>query len=189
MSLEDGALIDALQSPPPGFEVSRRDDRLEIVYRRHGMRFLLGFLMVWLALWTCFLGFLISTTRLDASDIGWRIGVIPLCLLGEGVAAGYIAWMLFGVVSISLDDERLIVERRLGRWRKRTQVGRAAVSAVVQIKDGGDGSDSFPSWGLQVEAGETLDLLGRQLEEKSSWLGPVIAAWASKPFQPWIRSR
>ena len=60
------------------------------------------------------------------------------------------------------------------------------------MRDGGQGDDSFPSWGLEVEADTNTNpnidtdrkttLLYRQPYEKSRWLGQVVARWAEVEF-------
>ena len=78
-----------------------------------------------------------------------------------------------------------MVERSL-LWRCRHRVfPRQQVTAVKQVKDGGEGDDSFPSWGLVVMGADGVFVLSRQPRDKSDWLGPVIAKWAGAPYIPY----
>jgi hypothetical protein len=62
---------------------------------------------------------------------------------------------------------------------------RVEVTAVRQVKDGGDGEDSFPSWALAVVGRTEMRVLSKQPIEKSAWLGLIVARWAGVTFEPW----
>ena len=61
----------------------------------------------------------------------------------------------------------------------------------MQVKDGGEGKDSFPSWGLNVQVEKPYILLSRQEYQKSHWLGTMLKKWSGKPFKsiPYTNSR
>jgi hypothetical protein len=59
---------------------------------------------------------------------------------------------------------------------------RSSIRRIVQVKDGGEDDDSFPSWGLKVEGEKEVTLIYRQPYDKSHWLGGVLAKWAQVDF-------
>lgn len=76
---------------------------------------------------------------------------------------------------------------------------RRTITHLLQVKDGGEGRDSFPSWGLKIKSASDnrnwfghvvsviylgsntryRSILFRLPYEHSYWLGIVIARWAS----------
>ena len=56
------------------------------------------------------------------------------------------------------------------------------IKTFIQIKDGGEGDDSFPSWGLEVEEKKKNSLISQQPYESSHWLGRFLARWAGVEF-------
>jgi hypothetical protein len=102
----------------------------------------------------------------------------------EFAAIGYVAWFFRSVTVFTFMPEALIAERWLLWFRRRRVFPRREIVAVKQVKDGGEGDDSFPSWGLAVIADKEVRILSRQPIDKSAWLGPVIATWAGVAFEP-----
>ena len=101
----------------------------------------------------------------------------------EIFVVSYAVWFYRSLLSFAFGEDELLVERTFLWYRRRRAFGRREVSAVKQIKDGGEGEDSFPSWGLVVVAKLEVKVLSRQPIEKSDWLGPIIAQWAGVPFE------
>jgi hypothetical protein len=66
--------------------------------------------------------------------------------------------------------------------------GLASISIELrQIKDGREGEDSFPSWGLKVtgevdQGTKGFNLISRQPHGRSVWLGRVLADQLKVPF-------
>ena len=88
-----------------------------------------------------------------------------------------------GRTVLTFTEQALRIEHRALLSRRSKTCSRQAVRSVTQVQDGGQQSDSFPSWGLMVEAHEQLILLHREASHRSRWLGPVIAAWAAVPYR------
>ena len=71
------------------------------------------------------------------------------------------------------------------RWSDNMQISQ--VIELRQIQDGGQGKDSFPSWGLNIigeidEDIKTIKLISRQPHSRSIWLGSVLASRLGVPF-------
>ena len=84
------------------------------------------------------------------------------------------------------DKQRDILTKLVEGYADRMppDVAKAELKEVKQVKDGGEGEDSFPSWGLALIAGTEVHVLSRQPIDKSDWLGPIIAKWAGVEFEP-----
>jgi hypothetical protein len=173
-----------VENMPPGFRASLTPSRdaLRIVYRRHGMGCMLFFLGFWLLFWTVggFFAVYMVVTRHEMSLLIW----LAFWLLGEALVACFLMWYLFGRTHVVLEPQLLRVQKVLFGWQRGWSVKRDEVELIRQVQDGGTGEDSFPSWGLEVVAGKTWNILGRQAPEKSEWLGRVLAAWSGVPFRP-----
>ena len=61
-------------------------------------------------------------------------------------------------------------------------IGSSSGMSIVQVKDGGEGDDSFPSWGLKVEGDRETTPIFRQSYDKSHWLGRALAKSAQVDF-------
>lgn len=180
-------LARCLSDPPSGFRVIEPGDRILVVYSPQGMGCMKAFFVVWLGGWTA--GTLALTGAFVRGELNKPSSIPPMvfvlvfwaALIGVGLFA---AWLFFGKTMVVLEADRMTVVRALGRWVRSREVRKAEVRSVRQVQDGGQGDDSFPSWGLQVEAGKRVTVLYRQEAAKSAWLGPVLAAWAGVEFVP-----
>jgi len=171
---------------PDGFSLIHLGaDELLIRHKRSGMGCMNAFLVCWLAGWTVVCvwlahSYLHGGKMEDGSPMPlWFV----LIFWGvELVVAGLLAYVLYGRKAFHIDWTALTMETDvLGlRWRKK--VPKAQIERFVQVKDGGEDDDSFPSWGLKVEYGKKLTLLFRQPYEKSHWLGTLLAQWAGVAF-------
>lgn len=172
--------------PPKGFRISAGDDGALIVrYRTTGMGCAAVFFAVWLTLWT--IGTVTMTTAafFDPGGLRWSmvLVMIPFWCAEIGVLL-YVVW-LFGSNSVfTLTASELTAERAFWRIRRRHVFPRGSIVEIRQIKDGGEGEDSFPSWTLAVVGEKEVRILSRQPLDKSAWLGPVLAEWAGVKYRP-----
>lgn len=181
-----------LADPPSGFRVIEPGDRIVIVYSPQGMGCMKAFFVVWLGAWAA--GTLALTAAFLRGEMNKPSPVPPslfvlvfwASLIGVGLFA---AWLFFGKTMVILTEDRLTVVRALGRWLRSRETPKAEIRGVTQVQDGGRGDDSFPSWGLRVDATRNATVLYRQESEKSAWLGRVLAGWAGVPYHPSDGSR
>ena len=170
-------------SPPPkGFTIlPSSGGPPAIAYRTTGMGCVMLFFGVWLAGWTAgcvFLAYAVSTGKETAPSI-W------FCLpfwISEFLVLGFVLWYFFAVTTYTFSPDKLVVEKRLWRFARVREFPKAGVKSICQVKDGGQGEDSFPSWGLRVDGEKCGVILYRQPLDRSSWLGPIIAQWAGVPY-------
>ncbi len=171
---------------PRGFEVEVTDLGIcSVRYRTSGMKGAGCFLACWLSIWT--VGCVFGTYRVLID--GWAHWLLIAWLIpgwaAEIFVIGYALWFFWSVTTFKFGPDELVAERSLLRYRRERIFPRATLKEVVQVKDGGDGEDSFPSWGLVVVGEQSVKVLSRQRIEASTWLGPVIARWAGVSFTPW----
>jgi hypothetical protein len=179
---EPGDMLALVREVPDGFRAHLDPPRrtLRIEYRRRGMGCLMLFLCVWLTGWTAGGVFAIAQVLQDGEPFlyfwlcGWAVG--------EVFVAFMLSWFLFGRTVITLDPHEMRVEKLLFGHGRRWSERREEVRSVRQVQDGGQGDDSFPSWGLKVRGRQGRSALSRQEYEKSQWLGRVIALWSGAPF-------
>lgn len=181
-------LTDLTASPPPkGFLVTAsRDGYPAVEYRTQGMIAIAWFFAVWLAIWTpgCILMTYQAFFGKNSPEYTLMLFSLPFWA-GEFGVIGYVLWLFCSVTTFTFYADRLRVERSLfNRYRRTREIPRREISVVRQVKDGGEGEDSFPSWGLAVEGEANFKLLSRQKIEKSAWLGPIVARWAGVEYEP-----
>jgi hypothetical protein len=171
---------------PDGFtEDVHRYDGVVIHHRHTGMGCMNVFCAVWLAIWTIGCVFLLRAYLTGApSDDG---STIPLWLVVvfwgfELIAGTIIVRLLFGKETFHLRDEALVIEQTVLGCRSSKTVVRRSIRELVQVKDGGEDEDSFPSWGLKLKGDTDVSLITRQPYPKSRWLGRRIARWAEVTF-------
>lgn len=172
--------------PPRGFEVTADDGSPVILYRTRGMGCSAAFFAAWLTIGglACVLGLYEALVAPAGMNLLLALFITPFWAVGFFVA-GYVAWYFFSATRFTFGPDLLVVERFLWRWNRQRQFARADVRAVRQVKDGGEGEDSFPSWALAVVGHREVRVLSRQPIDKSAWLGPIIAQWAGVAFEPW----
>jgi len=174
-------LSGSLPSVPKGFKVARQgDDVLHIEHRHTGMGCMVIFLLVWLSGWTVACGFL-------AKAVWDKPGMILFAMpffAGEIFAAIILLWIFFGRTHYILTPDGLQVTRRLLTWSKTRMFPIQDIKGFKQVKDGGEGEDSFPSWGLVVvmNNAKSVKILSRQGPQKSLWLGALLGQWSGKEF-------
>jgi hypothetical protein len=191
-------------TPESGFRMSgtERGGRL-ICYRTRGMRALGMFEGLFLATWT---GVCVS---LIWKFLTGEYSILPFAILFviiEYFILEEFAWDRFAAHSFLFEADRFVFQRRLLWYADGWVFGHGVIEAVTQVKDGGEDEDSFPSWGLVVEApsaeklqpervpaierwvrrhspSSVVPILSREAIGKSDWLGPIVAHWAGVPFE------
>jgi len=170
------------EAPPRGFKVTTAaSGDLVIDYQTTGMGCLACFTSAWLAIWTVAAGYttydLVSHKPEDVS-LSSMIMWVPLLPV-----AGWAAWYFFSVTTLTLSNDLLIARRRLGPIAREKRVARSAMTLIKTVKDGGQGGDSFHSWGLVVRGRKELRILSRQPQEQVLWLGRLLAKWSGLPLK------
>ena len=145
--------------PPEGFTYSIDDGICIIEHRRTGMGCINIFLSVWLFFWTlgcCLLVWqYLNGGKMENGDpiSHWFVaGFLAAWVL----VAVSLLYSLFARKRFFLTDEYLRIETQLLVARWTMILPRETISEIIQIKDGGEGEDSFPSWGLRI-CSESLD--------------------------------
>ncbi len=176
------------EAVPAGFTVTRTGpDSFEIAHRRRGMGCMNLFLLAWLAFWT--VGCVMITVQYAKGGTMESGEPMPAWFpavfwLAELLVGSLLLYLLFSQITYRADPEALVVETRLLGLSRRRRFERATIRRFVQVKDGGEDEDSFPSWGLRVEADRPRTILYRQPYEASGWLGRILALWAEVEFAP-----
>ena len=180
-------LQELITRPPDGMTVVRSDhDRFVVHYRRSGMGCMNTFLAVWLTLWTAGCVFIVhgyvTGAKMDnGSDMPfWFVSVFLALEIG---VACLLAYLLFTRKTFTFEATRLTIESDTLGYKRYKVIPRESIAQVVQVKDGGTDDDSFPSWGIRVEAEGRTSLLFRQPYDKTAWFGSVIAEWSGAPFK------
>ncbi len=164
---------------------SSSGDNYIIHYRRTGMGCMNFFLLVWLIGWTVVCVFLLQAflaggTMDDGAPIPfWFVLIFWSAEIG---VAAMLAYMLFGRKIFRLDRNSITIETNVLGFKRRKTIRKDSIECFVQVRDGGEGEDSFPSWGLKAECGKKVTLIFRQPYEKSHRLGQFLAQWADVEF-------
>lgn len=179
-SLKD--TTDLLESVPKGFKVAREGaDGLHIEYRATGMGCMVAVLLIWLSIWTLGCIFLVrdalSHSPLEAP--GTYLFALPF-LAGEVAVGAILVWIFFSRLHFILTPDALEVRKCLFSWSRTRIFPMEEIKRFRQVKDGGEGEDSFPSWGLHVDADTSVKILSRQETRKSLWLGELLSQWSGK---------
>jgi hypothetical protein len=143
------------------------------------------FFFFWLFGWTagCVLFTTMAIFNLQRGGYFFLALMIPFWIIEFGTI-GFVVWYFASSISFTFETDQLVVERSVFRYRRRRAFPKKEITAVKQIKDGGQGTDSFDSWGLVIMAAEGVQVLFKQPIDKSDWLGPIIAKWAEVHFEP-----
>src|SRR5258706_16370329 len=110
--------------------------------------------------------------------------IVACALVALGYFFVFLLWNLFGRSGFRIASHALHVEKRLFFWRRVKTIHVSTMKSLEQIKDGGEGDDSFPSWGLRLVAERQFTLLFRQPIEKSDWLGLLLSQAFKIPYIP-----
>lgn len=176
---------DHIANAPKGFEFAESESgNPSIQYRTRGSWGVGIFFIVWLMIWTpgCLLLTYRAFTAPPLENVFFYLFMIPFWI-GEYLAIKFVLWHFFSVTTFEVEEDCLKVSRRLFRFKKERAFPIAQIEAIQQVKDGGDGEDSFPTWGLVVEGEKDVAILSRQPIEKSEWLGPILADWIGVEYR------
>jgi hypothetical protein len=198
-----------LNSSPAGFRfLSERPD-LQIKYRSQLNGCLILFLLPFIYMFLLFVGALISLIYEILHLSLWKVFQqlpntignywwFPFCFFLFSAPTFFALWHIFGITCFQASHESLIIIKQLFVIHLKINIPSTAIRYFSQIKDGGEGEDSFPSWGLEVILNhgiyernisltswlpelsdrricKTVMLLDRQSIDKSNWLGKVLA--------------
>ncbi len=140
------------------------------------------FLIVWVSFWTPFCIIIFEETILKnssiidhPSDYFMLIGF----LAGEITVLYTLMKIFFGRTYFILEEKKLKVTHHLFGWSKSHVFPLNEISGFNRIKDGGE-EDTFPSWGLIVNAKKSIKVLSRQEPEKSIWLKKLLYSWFNR---------
>ncbi len=173
-------------SPPPkGFKSRLLEDGSSAITHKRPLGAMSIFLCVWLAFWT-FACVILALGKFGTPEKNPEILIIGIpFFIAEIIVACLLSYMLFSKKSFVFEGRELREETNVFflSWKKR--FSRDLIERVVQIKDGGEGDDSFPSWGLKLflRDGSSKTLLYRLPYEQSQWLGGVIGRWSGVNFE------
>lgn len=176
-------VTESILSVPKGFSVAREGEQvLHITYRHTGMGCMILFLVVWLSGWTVACAAIVRELLGKPGQPQGYVFAIPF-LAGEVFVAVILLWFFFGRTHFLLSPEGLVVTKQLFVWSKTRVFLMDEIKGFSQVKDGGEGDDSFPSWGLVVNVGKSVKILSRQEPKKSLWLGELLEQWSGKQFR------
>jgi hypothetical protein len=175
------------ESVPKGFTIipDKEKESIYILHHRTGMYVMNGFLIIWLVFWTggcvwLLRGYIQGLTVEGAERMPFLF--LSFFWAAEIFVACWLIYCFFGKRLYILTPQELVVEVSVFRFRRVKVIPSVSIKLFRQVKDGGEDEDSFPSWGLTVEADKKTTLLYRQRYEKSHWLGQTLAAWAGVDF-------
>jgi hypothetical protein len=187
--------------PPEGYTYTVNGDECIIEHARTGMGCLNLFLGTWLTAWTfgC-----VSLIRSYLGGGRMENGEpIPLWFVMAFVGAWFlVAFLLlysnFARKRFRLTADILHIETRLLLLKWSVTIPRETISEIQQIQDGGEGDDSFPSWGLRIRSSAPANSLVHRLilfnhfgrtnrmrtviarlpYGHSEWLATILSKWS-----------
>ena len=178
---------ESLNEPPKGFRIATDEsDDVIISYNTTGMGCLLWFLVILLVGVSGAFGVVgyyePGGMRQLLNDRGGWFS------LGCGIVAAiffvsFLLFHLFGSTLFCLNSSGLTIRKCLFGLTWGKAIDRDNMEYLEQVKDGGEGEDSFPSWGLNLMAGRRSKLLARQPIEKSDWLGRKLSEFFKIEFK------
>ena len=149
------------------------------------------FLFVWIFFWT--LATISTVIPLEEATLGEFSMFVP-----PAVMAFLLLYSMFAQKSFRFSETSLHIETRLFFARWELTLPRKSITHLLQVKDGGKGKNSFPSWGLKIKSASARDslashflwlvrfgcdvryraLLSKLPYEQSRWFGIMVAQWA-----------
>ncbi len=180
-------MIYDISIPPDGFRLEYSEIGNPLLkYRTKGMKQVMIFFIIWLSIWTSACVFFTNhaLTAPGGIKVGLLLFMVPFWA-AEFITIGYVIWYFGSVISYEFQPEKLIVSRNCFMYRKQRELLKNQISKIKQVKDGGEGEDTFDSWGIIVEADKKYKILYRQQAEKSEWVGRIIEKWSQKEYIPW----
>jgi hypothetical protein len=174
---------------PDGFRIlAASPDEWRVAYKSTGMGCMLWFLGICISGLAGGMAYFAIAQPADFRDMIFGSWWTPFAFAaGIGAIVYFTCFMIFhvfgeAVISVTSDD--VAVSRRLFGLAWTKTIPRSHVSYLMQIKDGGEGDDSFPSWGLRLVGRRNCSLISRQPIEKSDWLGGRLAEILGVEFTP-----
>jgi hypothetical protein len=199
----------SVDSIPTGFRILSETPVLRIKFHSQANGCMIVFLLPFIAMFLGYVWLLILTLYEILNLSLWQVFqklpnaignywwfVFGFLLLS--VPTFFALWHIFGMTHFQVSHESLIIVKQLFIIRVKKNIPSPAIRYFNQIKDGGEGMDSFPSWGLEIITNQriyersislpswlpelsdrqiykTVMLLDRQSIDKSDWLGRVLA--------------
>ena len=186
---------------PDGYTYLVDRDECIIDHSRTGMGCLNLFLGVWLTGWTIGCVFLVHAYftggKMEGGD------PIPLWFVMAFVVPWFCVALLllyssFARKRFRLTSDTLHIETKLLFLHWSVSIPRESISEIKQIKDGGEGDDSFPSWGLRIRSLALVNtlvhrpvvfnnfgrkyrmrtILARLPYDHSEWLAKILSEWS-----------
>jgi hypothetical protein len=188
--------------PPEGFKFKTTGSECVIEHTRTGMGCLNIFLTLWLSGWTVGCAFMIHNYVNSVKHMDHNSPIPLFFVLGFVIPWFIVAYLLlylkFARKTFRLGDTFLSIETHLILVSWKVVLLRNTITHIQQEKDGGEGEDSFPSWGLKIKCMAVVEsrfqrlrlfnnfgrnmqyhsLLYRLPYKHSEWLGIVIARWS-----------
>ena len=186
---------------PDGYTYTVVGEECIIDHKRTGMGCLNLFLGVWLTGWTFGCVFLVRAYftggKMEGGD------PIPLWFVMAFVIPWFfVAFLLlysnFARKRFRLTPDTLHVETQILFLQWSISIPRETISEIRQVKDGGEGDDSFPSWGLRIRSSSLVNslvhrlvqfnnfgrnnrmrtILARLPYDHSRWLAEILSEWS-----------
>lgn len=186
-------MVENETSIPSGFSLPENGGEATVFhYRSTGM----GGILIFVSLLLLVLGLMVlghfdlAFLKVMVKEAWWS----PLAMLcGLWAYIHFLCFLLFhlfGVTVFSIRSDTITMTRKILLVKLCSTHHKNEVKHIRQLKDGGEGDDSFHSWGLELVLKEKvawfthkkLTLLSRQDREKSDWLGPQLASRLEVPF-------
>lgn len=169
---------------PKGFKLDYKSKDFFIVeYKRTGMiamnLFTGFFILPWIG--GCIL--LLFDVHSEQSYVT-SSNILLLALLFGIIPLLFFLYYVFCKKRFQFNEERLVIKTKVLFYKTTKLFTRTNITQVKQIKDGGEGKDSFHSWGLNIMyRNKEVGIISRQPHEKSLWLGKIISSWTNVPFK------
>ena len=183
------SMIDSDIQPPKGFSLlTTIAGERSVTYKSTGMGGLLTFLTFLIIFITS--GFVMVEVVEPGAilDLVFSEWWTPFSFAAGVCAFVYYSWFVminvFGTTIFLTSKRGISVKRCLFGLSYTRYFTREELSYLEQVKDGGEGDDSFPSWGLRLVGRRKYWLLTRQSIDKSDWLGSLIAQQLSIEYRP-----
>lgn len=133
-------------SPPLGFEVKHVAKELVLVeYRVTKLKPMHWFLILWLSFWTIGCVTLVFG-RVQTAEWWFKAIFCGTDLL----VAAFVAYLLFERRLFQVSPTELKVEIECFSWKRSISIPREGIHQLRQVITGGEGEDSFPTWGIEV---------------------------------------
>lgn len=170
-----------LNSIPEGLRVESRDGGT-VALRQAGNSVALGCRTVFVWGWAFFwmVGFGVIGLLLVRSG-GWFLLGLPVVAGLIGVGIGFALFVAFGVQTLCLEEDAMVVETRLFGFRRRRIERRDAIVGVEEAAYRDE--DRSTTWSLHIYGERKVIPPFTLSPEANRWLGELIARWAGVEFR------